>query len=467
MQFNSYIYIFAFMPVVIIAFYLIAKASRKAADIFLLLASVLFYAYAGWQSLGIVIADALINMAIIGVIRKINKRKLLLILGVVINAAAILVLRITSGVLGISFISFQMIAIMVETYMESSDDGEETVYNCTFMDLMTYVFYFPKIVSGPIVSPKDFISKLHNDSRYKADSDSLASGFVLFTIGAFKKVMIADTFARTVNWGFDNFSSATSMDWVFVVIAYTFQIYFDFSGYCDMAGGVSRMLNLELPINFDSPYKALSVPDFWKRWHITLTDFLRKYIYFPLGGSRKGTVRACINIMIVFLVSGIWHGQSMTFVIWGLLHGLFSVIHRLISKWYDRLHEALRWMITFAIVSILWLLFRCESLGQWLGIIKKIVLIEDMNVSFDLTRSIYLVETETVLNALKLGFLNYRPIRAFVLFIIATFAVCLGTENAYKKKFKYGIPLMVFCVVLFVTVAISLGGETSFIYQRF
>lgn len=465
MTFNSYIFIFAFLPLAVLSFYAAGRFSKRAADAVLVLFSVAFYAYAGWKSLLVMIVDVCLNALIVRSLKK-HKSKPLLIFGIIINCAAILFFRTYWGVLGISFISFQLIAFIIEIY-KGSDMDMDASGRSWLLDFLAYALYFPKIVSGPLAEPSDFMKKLHDENRYTVNADNLAQGFMLFTIGAFKKVMIADTFAKTVSWGFGHFNSATSMDWVFVMFAYTFQIYFDFSGYCDMATGVSGMLNLELPLNFDSPYKALSIPDFWKRWHITLMDFLRKNIYYPLGGNRKGKVRTCLNIMIVFLISGIWHGQSLTFVLWGLLHGLLSVLNRLTSKWYDRLHPALRWMMTFIAVSLLWLLFRSGSISQWLSIIKKIVLIENMNVSEDLARSVFLVETEPLFNLFGLRFLNYMPIRALIAFFAATLAVCLGCERACKKKQKYNAAMIVLITVMFVTVAVSLGGDSSFIYQRF
>ena len=465
MPFNSYLFIFAFLPLAVISFFLAGRFSKRAADVVLVLFSMAFYAYGGWRSLLVVAVDICLNALIVRYLKK-HRCRLLLIFGIVINCAVILFFRTFVGVLGISFISFQLIAFIIEMY-KGSDICPKLPGRSWLLDYLAYVLYFPKIIAGPLASPSDFMDKLRDENRYRLNADNLAQGFMLFTIGAFKKVMIADTFAKTVSWGFSHFDSATSMDWVFVIFAYTFQIYFDFSGYCDMAGGVSSMLNLELPINFDSPYKALSIPDFWKRWHITLTDFLRKNIYYPLGGNRKGTARTCLNIMIVFLASGIWHGRSLTFVLWGLLHGLLSVLYRLSSKWYDRLHPALRWMMTFAAVSLLWLLFRSDSISQWLSIIKKIVLIENLNVSEELARSVFLVETEPLLNFLGLKFLNYRPIRAMIAFFAVTLAVCLGSERAYGKEQKYNIVMIVLITVMFVTVVISLGGESTFIYQRF
>ena len=465
MQFNSYIFVFAFMPVVVITFHLLSRISKRAADILILLASVVFYAYGGLLGLAIVIADALINTGFIMYLRK-KKSKPVLIVSIVLNIAAILVLRMTPGVLGISFISFQMIAFTVETYKGFGASGKEDE-SYSLLDLWTFVFYFPKVVAGPLVKPRDFIAKLHDDKRYVTDADNLASGFVLFTIGAFKKVLIGDVFAKIVGWGFSNFDTSTSMDWVLILLAHLFQLYFDFSGYCDMAGGVSRMINLELPQNFDSPLKSCSVAEFWRRWHITLMDFIKNYIYIPLGGSRKGTLRTCINLMIIFVVSGIWHGQKPVFAVWGLINGALSILHKFIAKKYEKLHVALQWLITMATLGIVHIMVMCGSIRQWIDIIKKIVLIEDMSVSDGLIQCCFSAETSTLLNITGLGFMNFVPIRYLIAFFIFALIFNIGPENIYGKRFKYSIPLLAGCAVLFMFVAISLGGETTFYYQRF
>ena len=326
MQFNSYMFIFAFMPLAVLLFFLSARFSKRSADIALFILSLGFYAYGGLKSLLVVAVDTAFNLLMVKLLQR-SQKKIILFFTVIMNIAAFLVFRPYIGVLGISFISFQLIAFAVETYKGNIKENDDW----HLLDYLTYVLYFPKIVAGPIVHPKEFISQLHDEKRYKADPDNIASGFILFTIGAFKKVLIADTFARSVAWGFQNLEAATAMDMVFVAISYFVQVYFDFSGYCDMAGGVSRMLNLELPINFNSPLKSVSIADFWRRWHVSITGFMRDYIYIPLGGNRKGTLRTCINIMLIFLASGIWHGQTWNYVIWGAINGGLSIIYRYIS----------------------------------------------------------------------------------------------------------------------------------------
>ena len=261
------------------------------------------------------------------------------------------------------------------------------------IDYLAYILYFPKLLMGPLMDPVDFIEQFNSPKLKNVDWNNIAYGIKIFSFGLFKKMLLADTFSKAVSWGFSNIEAATSMDWILIMLFYTFEIYFDFSGYSDMAVGTSLMLNITLPINFDSPYKAVSIRDFWKRWHISLTKFLTKYIYIPLGGSRKGRIFTYLNTMIVFLVSGIWHGANWTFILWGLLHGAFSIFDRLIEKIPTKIFEPARWLATFLVINILWLLFRADSVQQWMDILKTIIGFSNTVVSDGLLNSFVIQES--------------------------------------------------------------------------
>lgn len=248
-----------------------------------------------------------------------------------------------------------------------------------------------------------------------------------------------------VSWAFTNLG-ATSMDWLLAMLAYTFEIYFDFSGYSDMAVGASMMFNITLPINFDSPYKAVSIRDFWKRWHISLTKFLTKYIYIPLGGSKKGFLFTCVNTMIVFLISGIWHGANWTFILWGLLHGAFSVFDRLLEKTQINIFEPVRWLATFLAVNVLWLLFRADSVQQWLDILQMIKGFYNTSASADL--------------------LEIFPV-SMPVFMMASFAICVVPENNYRNLKKLSAVSMVLAALALAWGIICLGRESVFVYYNF
>lgn len=363
--------------------------------------------------------------------------------------------------IGISFFTFQQIAYLVWVY-------RDTEMKMSVFDYLAYILFFPKLVMGPLMEPEDFISQLNDTAKKKVNWENIACGIKIFSFGLFKKMVLADTFASAVVWGYADIEAATSMDWLLIMLFYTFEIYFDFSGYSDMATGVSLMLNIRLPMNFDSPYKALSIRDFWKRWHMSLTAFLTKYIYIPLGGSKKGKIRTYINTMIVFLVSGIWHGANWTFILWGLLHGLLSVTDRMFEKTQKRLMEAVRWAGTFLTVNVLWLLFRSDSIPQWKTILYQILTLQDLSVSRDLIKIFELPERMFLRDILHMSVLE-TEVRGFwmLLFLCISLGVCLIPENNYRKLLKNNAVWMLAAAGAFIWGFLCLGSESVFVYFGF
>ena len=288
MQFNTYIYALAFLPITAIGYFLINRFNYSAAKIFLVAASALFYIYAGIEGFKWLVISMAVNYILTLLLKK-RKSKWILWVGIILDVALLFYFKYTNFAItsinefwqkditalslvlpiGISFFTFQQIGYLVDTYR-----GETT--ENTILDYLLYVTFFPKILMGPITKQSELIPQFHDESKRKVSSNNLISGIQMFTIGFFKKVIIADTFAKAVTWAWKigDFGQITAMDTFLVMIAYTFQIYFDFSGYSDMAIASATMLNIDLPMNFDSPYKAYSIRDFWKRWHISLTKFL-------------------------------------------------------------------------------------------------------------------------------------------------------------------------------------------------
>lgn len=265
--------------------------------------------------------------------------------------------------LGISFYTFQQLSFVIDSYKKSMG-------RYSFPEYCLFVCFFPQLVAGPIVLHQEMIPQLkkakETNSRVSSEEhyENMLSGIEYFVIGFAKKVMIADSFARICDAGYDNLAELSSVSAMLTILAFILQIYFDFSGYCDMALGLGRLFDIRLPKNFDSPYKAANIADFWRRWHMTLTRFLTTYVYIPLGGNRRGMVRTCVNIMIVFTVSGLWHGAAWTYVLWGMLHGAAMVIYRVGKKLIDRLPKTLVWLATFLFVNGAWVFFRAEYFGQ-------------------------------------------------------------------------------------------------------
>ena len=345
MLFNSYIFIFLFFPCVLAGYFGLNHFGKyTAANVFLVGMSLWFYGYYNPKYLFVIVGSILVNYALSRAMFTAAPRakKALLAAGVTANVACIFVFKyydfFTSSInsafhtsftllhialpLGISFYTFQQIAYLVDSYRGKTKDY-------TFIEYALFVVFFPQLIAGPIVQHQEMIPQFRDVSRRKWNSEKFAYGLYIFALGLFKKVLLADTFATLVTKGYANIAALTCVEAILVSLAYTFQLYFDFSGYCDMAIGIGSMMNIELPQNFNSPYKADSITDFWARWHMTLTRFLREYIYFPLGGSRKGKLRTYVNIMVVFLISGLWHGANWTFVLWGVYFGVLLIIEKM------------------------------------------------------------------------------------------------------------------------------------------
>lgn len=485
MQFNSYFFILVFLPVCVTGYYLLNRLSSSFGMAYLLGMSLWFYGYFNKSYLLLIICSIVVNFELSKVIERNTSyiKKGALILGILFNVGMIFyfkyfdffiqnVNRIFAAnfnlkhillPLGISFFTFQQLSYILDAYSGKTGSG-----GYCFMEYALFIAFFPQLVAGPIVLHDELIPFFRDKSKRNADTDNLARGIILFTLGLFKKVMIADVLGRMVSWGFGNAEAATSMDLILVMLAYTFQIYFDFSGYSDMAAGIGWMFNIKLPMNFNSPYKAYSIIDFWKRWHMTLTRFLRTYVYFPLGGSRKGTVRTYFNTMAVFLVSGIWHGANYTFILWGMLHGLAQCTNRFFKTWYERLNPIIQWTLTFLFLNFTWLLFRADSLYQWKALCKKIISLKDMRVTPELIAQVSLPEFNYLFQNTKLAWLNTHITGFTMWFLLAgCFWITLNCANNQERRLRPGGAALMFIPVLLVWCLISLGTVSVFLYFNF
>ena len=486
MTFNSYIFVLAFLPIFVFVYFSFGRLNKYASKLLLILGGIIFYAYAGWHITAILGLSLVVNYLLALALKK-TEKKTILALAIVFNIGLLFYFKYFNLAidainsltdqsiqhkdlilpLGISFFTFQQIMYVVSVWRGKSDTK--------IADYLAYVLFFPKLVMGPLMEPTDFFEQLNDPSRKNINWENIARGVKIFSLGLFKKMLLADTFAKAVAWGFTNgittetsTATATSGDLFLVMLFYTFQIYFDFSGYCDMATGIAKMLNIDLPINFDSPYKSISLREFWRRWHISLMNFLTQYIYIPLGGSRNGLGRTYANIMIVFLISGIWHGSNWTFVLWGCIHGLLLVIERVCKKWIDTLSEVVRWGYTFAVVNILWLLFRADSIANWQEILKTMFSFQDMSISTKLIKVFAIPETTFIFDKFHLVQIN-EHVRGFgmLLFIIAAFLICLVPDNNYRKMSKINVFNMIVCAIAFIWSFLCLGSESIFVYYNF
>ena len=391
MLFNSYIFILLFLPLAVAGYFICnQKGKYEWGKTWLTAMSLWFYGYFNIKYLPIIVGSILINYTLYRILMgnrgKDNWRKKTLYITVAGASANIgvlfyykyydffieninavfgtdFVLQRLILPLGISFFTFQQVGFLVDTYR-----GETKNYS--FMDYALFVTFFPQLIAGPIVTHDEMVEQFQDISKKYWNSSNVSKGIYAFTCGLGKKVLIADIFGKAVAWGFGNSDCLSGLTAVWVMLSYMVQLYFDFSGYCDMARGIGFLFNIEIPINFFSPYKAKNLIDFWKRWHITLSRFFTKYVYIPLGGSRQGNVRTYCNILIVYFLSGIWHGAGWTFIVWGLLHGIVYALTRRFLPAIEKIPRALTWAVTSVIVLVTWVFFRAETIGQALQILR-------------------------------------------------------------------------------------------------
>lgn len=384
MLFNSYEFILLFMPIVLVSYYTLSKIiGFIAAKWFLVLASVFFYSVWDTSNLPILLTSIFANFIFGNLLNK-HKSKMLLFMAVFFNLALLgyfkysnfIIYNINSVLnsnissnsielpLGISFFTFTQTAYLVDIFR-----GETREY--TVSDYLLFVTIFPHLIAGPILYHKDVIPQFSEKSRYKLNYKNMVYGISWFVLGLAKKVLIADKLAIYVNQVFGHVDSITTIDAWGGTLAYTLQLYFDFSGYSEMAIGLGLMLNFNLPQNFDTPYRACSIIEFWRRWHMTLSTFLKKYLYIPLGGNRNG--HHMRNILITMFLGGLWHGAGWTFIFWGTLHGFFICINHFWRKTNYGMHRVVAWILTFNAVNLAWVFFRAESFNQALKIIKAMM----------------------------------------------------------------------------------------------
>lgn len=376
--------------------------------------------------------------------------------------------------LGISFFTFQQIGCLVDIHR-----GE--VEEVSFVDYALFVSFFPQLIAGPIVSQADMLPQINRIGNKCIDEEQLARGLTLFILGMAKKVLIADTLGKAVDIGYSALSVMNGLDSALIMLWYALQLYFDFSGYCDMACGLAKMLGFELPINFDSPYKSVNIVTFWERWHKTLTRFFTKYVYIPLGGNRRGTGRMFINILIVYFLSGLWHGAGVNFILWGMLHGILFVITRAIllvinkdgRKSADKhinLPSIISTAFTFIYVSAAWVYFRAESVTQGNMLFANMFTGAWNGVNFELLNAFKLPELWYVVKLLHID--RHYVFSQYILMVVFTIVVLLITfvaPNAQKvsAKLKPGRVAAILLSVLLVWCVLSLSGVSTFLYFNF
>ncbi len=410
MLFNSSVYILFFLPCMILVYFMLNRQRLvTAATVWLVLGSLFFYRYWNASYLQIILFSILVNFAIGTMLHRTREQNLsrrryritqktVLISGIIFNigllgyfkysdfflenynmlAGTSLPLPHLALPLAISFFTFQQIAYLVDC---SRDDAQE--YD--FLKYCLFVSFFPQLIAGPIVHHQEMMPQFSRLKNKVFNYRNVSLGIFFFSIGFFKKVCIADQFSVWAGAGFDSDTALTFFDAWGTSLSYTFQLYFDFSGYTDMAIGSALFFNIVLPINFNSPYKSGSIREFWRRWHITLSRWLRDYLYIPLGGNRKGWFRTYINLLITFFLAGLWHGPSWSFVLWGGLHGMALVSQRIWNGLGLRMPAILGWLITFLFLNASWVIFRATTLQDGIRVLKGMCGVNGLSVTSKFT----------------------------------------------------------------------------------
>lgn len=467
MLFSSMVFIWIFLPAVLAGNFILVKLGGcRAANILLLAASLLFYAWGEPVYVILMLASITVNWVSGLLLSRHPHSKAVLAIDVIINLSLLGYFKyagmfvetlntITKGNLsvpdislpiGISFFTFQALSYVIDAYR-----GEVKPQR-NWAKLALYVSFFPQLIAGPIVKYKDVNEQI--ESRTLSVKQT-ASGIRRFSYGFAKKVLLANTLGLCADtlYSLDISHVTGLMAWT-ASIAYTLQIYFDFSGYSDMAIGLGRMFGFEFRENFNYPYTSHSIREFWRRWHISLSSWFRDYVYIPLGGNRRGTGRTYLNLLIVFFLTGIWHGASWSFVFWGLYHGLFCIIERIGFGNVLKKSKVLSWVYCMFVVNIGWVFFRVESVSGSMDYIGRMLQPWRYAVS---DYSIFEFVTPQMIIVVIAGILGSGIIR------------WIGTKTGLEGKWKYSVVEIIYCSAAFFLSLLSLASNTynPFIYFRF
>ena len=518
MIFNSYVFIFAFLPIVILGFYGLGRYSHHLAMLWLAAASLFFYGWWDARFVGLLLGSIVFNYGagyLIGhSLTHSNRRaKLLLITSIIANlsllgyfkyanffvdnlnsltGSAITMAKVFLP-LGISFFTFTQLAFLVDTYQ-----GKVKEYN--FVHYTLFVTYFPHLIAGPVLHHKEMMPQFGKPDTCRVLWEHIAVGLTIFVLGLAKKVLLADSLGEYATPIFEAVKAGGHpllFEAWFGALSYSLQLYFDFSGYSDMAIGLSLMFNVRLPINFNSPYKSLSIIEFWRCWHITLSRFLRDYLYIPLGGSRDGKIRRYVNLMITMLLGGLWHGAGWTFVIWGGLHGVYLVINhgwrglKQRMDWQEggRLARFGAGLLTFLAVVVGWVFFRADNFTVATEMLSGMVGLNggsfakqhgELSAFWQAMQGFgaQFNGTFTLANLGSSGIIKLLIIGLFIVFkmpniqqIMANYAPTLNMETVLKKPSNFAWQPSLVDAVIIVLIAyfvlINLNKQSTFLYFQF
>lgn len=483
MLFNSFGFIFIFLPIcLVIYFFLNHNRFTLAAKAWLVFSSLFFYGWWNIKYLALIIASIIFNFSVGTTLNKtlVNEkkqkiqRKSLMIFGVIVNLLLLGYYKYTNFFLdnintlfschihflklilplGISFFTFTQIAYLVDAYKEEVNEVD-------FLNYSLFVTFFPHLIAGPILHHSEMMPQFKHLKTKVFSYKNLFFGLGIFIFGLFKKVAIADQLAKFANDGFAAQYLTFLEAWI-TSLSYTFQLYFDFSGYTDMAIGIALMFNIVLPQNFNNPYISQNIKEFWRRWHITLSRFLRDYVYIPLGGNRISKNRTLVNVFITFLLGGLWHGAAWTFVIWGGLHGIAILIFNLWGRLNIKMNKFVAWFLTFNFINIAWVFFRAKDLNETLKILKGMFLLS----GFELPRfrhfDFYFKNTQLTS--------YYYQDTILLIFFLSFLAIFLFKNIDDIKNILKPTPLTLFVylgLTIFLIVLMIVSTQTPFLYFNF
>lgn len=487
MPFNSHEFVLIFLPISIITYFLLKRFNLIVGTrLFFLATSLFFY---GWIHLAyapILIGSICFNYLVIKLLVTSQKKKgmrsrsFFLVLGITGNLSLLAYFKYTDFFIsninlmggfqipllhlllpgGLSFFSLNQIGCLIDSWR-----GKTVVRD--FLSYVQFVSFFPYILAGPIVRYEEIVPQLTAQKTRLPNYKNISEGMYLFFIGLFKKTVLADSLAVWANNGFDTASTLTLLEAWVTSLSYTFQLYFDFSGYTDMALGCALIFNITLPINFNSPYKSLNIQEFWRRWHITLGRFMMDYVYIPLGGNRGREIRVVGNLMLVFMIIGIWHGAGWTFIVWGCMHGIAIIVHRLYKKLPITMPRAVAWLLTFNFVNGAWIFFRAKEFGDAVKVIKGMMGMNGVILPESLSRNLQGIQGYGIKFGKMLGNIGGSD-HTFV-WIIVAFLICLLCKNSHEMmhNLKPSIGRLIFISIITVLAILHIGSYSEFVYFRF
>jgi D-alanyl-lipoteichoic acid acyltransferase DltB (MBOAT superfamily) len=490
MLFNSYEFIFIFLPIsFFIYFYLNHKRLTIASKSWLVFTSLFFYSWWNIAYLPLILASVLVNYTISNSMLEYHKnnknlfsKKQLLQFGLLFNIGVLCYFKymdffiqntntiLSTNIpllhlalpLAISFFTLQQIAYLVDCY-------EGLVQEKNFLDYTIFVTFFPQLIAGPIVHHKDMMPQFANLKNKILNYKNIALGILIFSMGLFKKVVIADTFATWATNGFDYAASLNIIEAWITSLSYTFQLYFDFSGYTDMAIGAALLFNIKLPQNFNSPYKALNIIDFWKRWHITLTTFITTYIYTPIVKSfdKLSFAKAMWATFLTFFIAGLWHGASWLFITFGVLHGIGLVInHTWKKKIKINIPKPVSWFITFNYINIAFVFFRANDFESAFKVLSSMFSLDYIVLHPALEHYLHPLSSFGV----QFGamFSNIEADKWLLAWLVLAITTLWLNNSAYHAKcFKPNFKYLLLSLVLFISATLSLNNASEFLYFNF